>query len=162
MRKHIAVGVRVSAKRGDFLPSADGQRRQKRGLWYGVVVESVEGGIWKVNWDNGRSTVEKYSQLQVEKENSGRLPLLHVSPINNIPKQPLRNEDECVTDGLAGLVVEVSMHVSTIVAPSSSPSHEANNDPASYQRLRNTTTPATAQLQPSLEIPSQDPDQDDD
>ena len=57
-----------------------------RGLWYGVAVESVEGSTWQVNWDNGRSTVEKYSQLQVEKENCGRLPLLPISPINNIPQ----------------------------------------------------------------------------
>ena len=94
MRKRITVGVRVSANWGDFFPIADSQRRQKRGLWYGVVVESVEGGTWKVNWDNGRSTVEKYNQLQVEKENSGRLPLLPISPINNIPQQPSRNDDE--------------------------------------------------------------------
>jgi hypothetical protein len=122
MRKHISIGVRLSASRGDFLPSAEGQRRQKRGLWYGLVCESVVDGTWKVYWDNGRSTVEKYSQLQVEKENSGRLPLLPLSPIGNTLHQLIRNASEHVIERPAGHGMEVPVPES-IVTPSTSPSH---------------------------------------
>ena len=94
MRKHITVGVRVSARWGAFLPREPGQRSQRRGLWYGIVSQSMVDGIWGVNWDNGHSTVEKYYQLQVEKENSDRILLLPLSPIGNIPHQSSRNVDE--------------------------------------------------------------------
>jgi hypothetical protein len=45
------------------------------------------------------------------------------------------------------------------MAPSTSLSHEANNDPVNAHRPRKSTTPATALLPPSLEIPSLDLDQ---
>ncbi len=128
MRKHIAVGVRVSARRGAFLPSEAGQRRQRRGLWYGVVNQSVPDGIWGLNWDNGQSTVEKYNQLQVEKENSGRIPLLPLSPIGDVPHQPSRNVNEDLIERLdAGLGAEVTQNGANM-DPRSMPSQGASND----------------------------------
>ena len=61
MRKHICIGVRVSARRGDFLAGEQGQRRKKRELWFGVVTDSIGTGLWRVAWDNGRTTDEKSS-----------------------------------------------------------------------------------------------------
>ena len=86
MRKHIDVGVPVSARRGDFLPSEPGQRRQKFGLSYGFVSRSLADGILGVKWDYGLSTVEKYNEIEVEKENSCRLPALPLFPFSNIPQ----------------------------------------------------------------------------
>ena len=67
MRKHITTGIRVSARRGEKLPLQHGQRRSKRQVWFGNVTGSVEGGSWKVTWDNGQITIEKSSQLQASR-----------------------------------------------------------------------------------------------
>jgi hypothetical protein len=76
MRKPIAVGGPVYARLGDFLRSEPGQSRQKLGLLYSLASLSVADGILGLNWDYGRSAVEKYNEIEVEKENSGRLPVL--------------------------------------------------------------------------------------
>ena len=76
MRKHITTGIRVSARRGPFLPKALGQRRAQRQIWFGNVIESVEGGLWKVAWDSGHISEEKSSQLAVHANSAGRQPVL--------------------------------------------------------------------------------------
>ncbi len=56
MRKPIDVAI--------FLRSEPGQSRQKLGLLYGVASLSVADGILGLlNWDYGRSAVEKYNEI---------------------------------------------------------------------------------------------------
>ena len=78
MRKHITVGIRVTARRGEFLPKPPGKERAIRDKWYGMVTEYVEDNKWKVLWDNGQSTTEKSSELCVEPSTAGRIPLLQL------------------------------------------------------------------------------------
>ena len=102
MRKHICVGARVSARRGDFLAGEVGQRRKTREKWYGVVSDSIGAGLWVVTWDNDRTTSEKSSQLQLHLEGAGRQPLLDLSPVSNTAARPPRNEDEDLIERPAG------------------------------------------------------------
>ncbi len=94
--------VRVSARRGDFLAGEQGQRRKKHELWFGVVSGSIGSCLWRVTWNNGNTTDEKSSQIQLQQANAGREPLLELSPIINIVERPPRNEDEDLIDRLAG------------------------------------------------------------
>ena len=60
----VHVGRRVSAPRGPLLPLALGQRRQRRALKCGRVVESVGPHTWEVMWDDGTSSTEKSTRLR--------------------------------------------------------------------------------------------------
>ena len=51
MRKHITIGIKVTARQCEFLPKSPGKERAIRGKWYGLVVEFVEDNNWVVSCD---------------------------------------------------------------------------------------------------------------
>ncbi len=102
MRKHICIGVRISARRGDFLVGEQGQRRKKCELWFGVVFGSIGAGLWRVTWDNDNTTDEKSSQIQLQQANAGHEPPLELSSMINTSERPPRKEDENLIDRPAG------------------------------------------------------------
>ena len=74
MRVDISVGTRVSARRGQFLPLQDGQRRQRRALLYGWVPESVTEKLWAAAWDDGQVTLEKSAKVAANPPSAGLPP----------------------------------------------------------------------------------------
>ena len=102
MRKHITIGIRVTARRGEFLPKEPGKERQTRAKWYGIVSESVGDNLWVITWDNGQSTREKSTALCIEPSTAGRQPLLPLSPQGQAPRRGSGNDIYEHPDHLAG------------------------------------------------------------
>ena len=102
MRKHNTIGIRVSARRGEFLPKEPSRERNIRGGWYGFATESVGDNLWVITWDNGQSTREKSTALCIEAQTSGRQPLLLLSPEGQAPPRASSIDDGRVPDHMAG------------------------------------------------------------
>ena len=101
--------------------------RKIRENWYGVVADSIGAGLWAVTWDNGRTTSEKSSQVQLHLEGAGRQPLLDLSPVSNTVARPPRNEDEDVIERLAsseGVVLLATVPMPPLPATSLQGSNE--------------------------------------
>ena len=83
---------------------------------------------------------------------------LPLSSIGNTLHQPTRNASEHVIEIHAGPGMEVQVPES-VVAPSTSPSHEVSNNPVNVPRSHDTIVSASVLLPPSVEIASHDHDQ---
>jgi len=102
VRKHISVGTRVSAPRGNLFSKEHGRERQKRGIWLGFVVEYVSDGCSKILWDDGKSFIEKSSQFKMLAQNANKIPFLPLSLDGNAPIQARRNGVDLLPDYNAG------------------------------------------------------------
>jgi len=48
MRKHITIGIWVTARRGELLFKESCKERQARAEWYGIVNESFGDSLWAI------------------------------------------------------------------------------------------------------------------
>ena len=164
MRKHITIGIRVTARRGEFLPKPPGKERAIRAKWYGHVTESVEDNKWVVSWDNGQSTTEKSSQLCVEPPTTGRLPLLQLSPQVRAPRRASSNQVQDLPNPLAeaaGAVLFLEPAPTLALSVGSTGEDGTGENPWDTFLRHHPTTPTVIEpTHPEVgEIVSEDPDQ---
>jgi hypothetical protein len=164
MRKHITIGIRVTARRGEFLPKEPGKERQTRAKWYGIVSESVGDNLWVITWDNGQSTREKSTALCIEPSTAGRQPLLPLSPQGQAPRRGSGNDIYEHPDHLAGaagavLIIESAPTLSISVA-SNEDDGTGENPWETFQRHHPQEPSSISPPHPETqEIASEDPDQ---
>jgi len=58
-RKHVTIGIMVTARRSELLPQKPGKHRQARVKCYRIVTKSAGDIKWGITWDNVQSTREK-------------------------------------------------------------------------------------------------------
>jgi len=142
------------------LAGEQGQRRKKRELWFGVVSDSIGVGLWSVTWENGRTTEEKSSKIQLQQANASREPLLELSSTGNTTMRPPRNEDEDLIDRPSGPAM-VFLVFALPMPPLPTTYIQAKNEGAVQQQGRPTSSSPPSITPPSNEVPSRYPYQGD-